>query len=93
MVVHMVIDEFMRSRKWKGVKVWQGIAANSKIPSPAKFFNQKNFTAGGAKVEPEKFGHLATHKKIGWTKEKGKAPRCSKHKFATNAIWRQDSKV
>jgi hypothetical protein len=27
----MVINEFMSSRKWKGVKVWQGIAATSKI--------------------------------------------------------------
>jgi hypothetical protein len=44
------------------------------------------------KAEPEKFGNLATHAKIGWTKEKGKAPRCSKQEFATNAIWHQDSK-
>jgi hypothetical protein len=51
-------------------KVWQGIAATSKIPSPAKFFNQQNFAAGGAKAEPEKFGNLATHAKIGRTKEK-----------------------
>jgi hypothetical protein len=33
----MVINAFMRSRKWKGAKVWQGVAASSKIPSPAKF--------------------------------------------------------
>jgi hypothetical protein len=53
----MVINEFMSSRKWKGAKVWQGIAATSQIPSPAKFFNQQNFVAGGAKAEPE---NLAT---------------------------------
>jgi hypothetical protein len=88
----MVIKEFMRSRKWKGVKVWQGIAATSKILSPAKFFNQKNVAAGGAKAEPENFGHLATHEKNGQRKEKGKAPRCGKQEFATNAIWHQDSK-
>jgi hypothetical protein len=82
----MVVNEFMRSRKWKGVKVGQGVAATSKIPSPAKFFNQKNFAAGGAKAEPEKFGHLATHKKIGRMKEKGKAPRCGRQEFAKMII-------
>jgi hypothetical protein len=68
----MVINELMISRKWKGVKVWQGIAATHKIPSPAKFFNQQNFAAGGAKAEPEKFGHLATHAKIGPDERKRK---------------------
>jgi hypothetical protein len=73
--------------------VWQGIAATSKIPSQPKFFNQQNFAAGGVKAEPEKFGNLATHAKIGQTKEKGKGPRCGKQEFATNTIWRQDSKL
>jgi hypothetical protein len=50
----MVINEFMRSRKWKDAKVWQGIATTSKIPSRAKFFNQQKFAAGGVKAEPEK---------------------------------------
>jgi hypothetical protein len=86
----MVINEFMSSTKWKGVKVLQGIAATSKNPSPAKFFNQQNFAAGGVKAEPEKFGNLATHTKIGQTKEKGKAPRCGKQEIATNAIWHQE---
>jgi hypothetical protein len=53
----MVINELMSSRKWKGAKVWQGIVATSKIPSPEKFFNQQNLAAGGAKAEPEKFAH------------------------------------
>jgi hypothetical protein len=53
----MVINELMSSRKWKGAKVWQGIAATSKIPSPEQFFNQQNLVAGGAKAEPEKFVH------------------------------------
>jgi hypothetical protein len=68
----------------------QGVAGNcchqqnsitSQIPSPAKFFNQQNFVAGGAK----------TQAKIGRMKEKGKAPKCGKQEFATNAIWCQDS--
>jgi hypothetical protein len=53
----MVIIELMSTRKWKGAKVWQGIAAASKIPSTAKFFNQQNLAAGGAKAEPEKIAH------------------------------------
>jgi hypothetical protein len=85
----MVVSEFMSSRKWKGVKC-QGVAGN--LPPPAKFFNQQNFATGGVKEESEKFGNLATHAKIGWTKEKGKAPRCGKQEFATNAIWCHDSK-
>jgi hypothetical protein len=32
-----VTNEFTRSRKWKGAKVWQGIATTSKILQPAKF--------------------------------------------------------
>jgi hypothetical protein len=43
----------MRSSKWKGVKVWQGITTTHKIPSPAEFFNQQHFAAGGVKAEPE----------------------------------------
>jgi hypothetical protein len=77
----MVINEFMSSKEWKGVKVWQGIAASSKIPSPAKFFNQQSFADGGVKAEPEKFGILATHAKLGQMKEKGKATRCGKQEF------------
>jgi hypothetical protein len=60
---------------------------------PAKFFNQQNFATGGVKAEPEKFGNLATHAKSSRTKEKGKARRCGKQEFATNTIWRQDSKL
>jgi hypothetical protein len=53
----MVINELMISRKWKGAKVWQGIATAGKIPSPERFFNQQNLVAGGANAEPEKFVH------------------------------------
>jgi hypothetical protein len=42
------------------------------LPPPAKFFNQQNFVAGGVKAEQENFGNLATHTKIGRTKEKRK---------------------
>jgi hypothetical protein len=47
----------MSSRKWKDAKVLQGIAITGKIPPPAKFCNQQNLATGGAKAEPEKFGH------------------------------------
>jgi hypothetical protein len=74
----------------------QGVGGNCRHQQNSitskKFFNQKNFGAGGAKAEPEKFGHLATHKKFGRMKEKGKTPRCGRQEFATNAIWRHDSK-
>jgi hypothetical protein len=40
------------------------------LPPPAKFFNQQNFMAGGAKAEPEKFGHLATMQKSAGRKKK-----------------------
>jgi hypothetical protein len=68
----MVINELMSSSKWKGVKMWQRIAATSKISLQAKYFNQQNLVAGGVKAEPEKFGHLATHAKIRLDKRKRK---------------------
>jgi hypothetical protein len=46
----------------ESAKVLQGIAATSKIPPPAKFFNQQNLVAGGVKAEPE---NLPTNAKIG----------------------------
>jgi hypothetical protein len=74
----MVIYELMSSRKWKGAKVCDGIAATSKIPSQEKFFNQQNLVAGGAKAEPEKFVHQ--RKNWGGRKEKERrAPRCGKN--------------
>jgi hypothetical protein len=62
----MVINELMSSRKWKGAKVCDGIAAASKIPSQEKFFNQQNLAAGGVKAEPEKF----VHQRKNWVDER-----------------------
>jgi hypothetical protein len=47
----------MRSRNGKGAKVLQGITATGKIPQPAKFFNEQNLVAGGAKAEPPNFAN------------------------------------
>jgi hypothetical protein len=63
----------MCSRKWKGAKVWQGIAATSKIQLPAKFCHghhqQNSATATTSKNWPPM-------QKLGWAQEKGKVPRC-----------------
>jgi hypothetical protein len=40
----------------------------------------------------ENFATWPPVQKLGRTKEKEKAPGCGKQEFATNAIWRQDSK-
>jgi hypothetical protein len=40
--------------------VWQGIAATSKIPSPARFFNQQNFAAGGVINMVDEISSLGT---------------------------------
>jgi hypothetical protein len=58
----------MRSRNGKGAKVLQGIAATGKIPQPAKFFNQQNLVAGGAKAEPPNFAN----RRKNWARRKKK---------------------
>jgi hypothetical protein len=60
----MVINEFMRSRKWKGVMVWQGIAATSKI------LQSEKFCGWWSEGRTRKFGHLATQKKLAVQKKR-----------------------
>jgi hypothetical protein len=57
------------------------------LPPPAKFFNQKNFVAGGAKAEPEIFGKLG-HSHKNWPDKKRKGTKvwqarvCHQHNLA-----------
>jgi hypothetical protein len=60
----MVINEFMRARKWKGVMVWQGIAATSKI------LQSEKFCGWWSEGRTRKIGHLATQKKLAVQKKK-----------------------
>jgi hypothetical protein len=63
----------MRSRNGKGAKVLQGICRHRQNSTTSQILQPAKFGGWWSKGRTTKF--CQTMQKLGWTKEKGKAPR------------------